>query len=99
MAYLLANRWITVLALYLIAAVSMRFAGIADIFPSCIVSKIIGRSCPGCGLTRAGISMLKLDFKAAWNFNPMIFLFVPAALYFLIADIRSFYKKRISETV
>ncbi len=39
--------------------------------PLKLIAKI---SCPSCGLTRGIISILLLDFKAAWNFHPLSFL-------------------------
>lgn len=40
--------------------------------------------CPGCGFTRASLSLLCLDFKSAWEFHPMywsIFLLVPYFIF------------------
>lgn len=99
MAYLGANRWVVVGAVYILVAVCLYHCRIADIFPPCVISKIIGRPCPGCGLTRAGLSILRLDFRTAWSFNPTIFLVVPAMLYFLAADIRRFYRRRASRGI
>jgi hypothetical protein len=94
MAYLRANRGLLVFAVYLLIACGLRLAGIADIFPPCLISRIIGRPCPGCGLTRAGLALLRFDFRTAWDFNPMIIVVAPAAAYYLIADVRAFYRRR-----
>ena len=40
----------------------------------CIFNKLTSLECAGCGNTRAAIAMLKLDFKSAFNYNPLSFL-------------------------
>jgi hypothetical protein len=58
----------------------------------CIFNYATGMQCPGCGLTRASMAILRGDFAAAFNFNPLIFaapLFLAA--YFLAK--RSKYSK------
>lgn len=50
----------------------------------CPMVLITGMPCPGCGLTRAFISLIKLDIASAIEYNPTIFLwivFVLAAVY------------------
>lgn len=49
----------------------------------CPLRFITGISCPGCGMTRAYYSLLKLDFNMAMHYHPL-FILVPlmAALYF-----------------
>ena len=42
---------------------------------------LLGLPCPACGLTRAAFSLLRLDFRMAASYNPMIFFVLPA-LYF-----------------
>jgi hypothetical protein len=36
----------------------------------CMLRRVTGRSCPGCGLTRCFISIAHGDISAAWSFNP-----------------------------
>ena len=43
-----------------------------------------GLPCPGCGLTRAGKALMVLDFDAAWERNPSIYVwcvYLAAALF------------------
>ena len=43
-----------------------------------------GYPCPGCGLTSAGVELLKGNFVSAWNFNAMIYLLPLAVAVFLL---------------
>ncbi|HEY2411906.1 MAG TPA: DUF2752 domain-containing protein [Pirellulaceae bacterium] len=36
----------------------------------CMLRRVTGLSCPGCGLTRCFISLAHGDVSAAWSFNP-----------------------------
>ncbi len=47
----------------------------------CPAARWLGLACPGCGLTRAGQGLARLDFPAAFLFNPLIFLIVPFVAY------------------
>lgn len=46
--------------------------------------------CPGCGITRAAVSLLKLDFKQAFYYNPSIY---PIALSAVLLTVMYFFKK------
>ena len=61
---------------------------------SCPVKFITGISCPGCGMTRACLYALKLDFASAFAFHPLWIGLLPAI--FLLAF---FYLKGMSKAV
>ena len=47
----------------------------------CIFNATTGLQCPGCGLTRASLAILRGDIQAAYNYNQLVFfapLFVAA---------------------
>lgn len=46
----------------------------------CLFRLITDISCPGCGMTRACISLTQGKFGAAWGYHPFVFLVVPLAL-------------------
>lgn len=50
----------------------------------CPIKFISGICCPGCGMTRAVISALKLDFKEAFYYHPLWCLVPPAALLLIL---------------
>ena len=45
----------------------------------CPIKYMTGISCPGCGMSRALYSCLKLDFSAAFHYHPLFFM-VPVIL-------------------
>lgn len=50
----------------------------------CPVKFVTGISCPGCGMTRAAVSLLQLDFASAFYYHPLFLLvFVMAGLFLL----------------
>ena len=51
---------------------------------TCPIKFITGVSCPGCGMSRAWLSLLRLDFSAAYNFHPLFLLPIPALIVFLL---------------
>jgi hypothetical protein len=67
-----------------IAAIAVYFIATALIFGEFCPFKIIfGIPCPACGLTHAGLALLSLNFSAALQYNPAIFLWVPLILIML----------------
>ena len=43
----------------------------------CLFRHITGIPCPGCGMTRAQLAALRLDFRAAFWYHPLWFLPLP----------------------
>ncbi len=58
----------------------------------CPIKFFTGICCPGCGMTRALLSILRLDFEAAVHYHPAVFIMPIAALIFIM-------KKKINPTV
>jgi hypothetical protein len=36
----------------------------------CLLQRLLGIPCPGCGISRSLLAAAHFDFSAAWNFNP-----------------------------
>ncbi len=54
---------------------------------SCPFYKLTHLYCPGCGSTRMLFSLLKLDFKSAFAYNPLLFILLPfACIYYLYSN-------------
>ena len=51
----------------------------------CIFHAITKLECPGCGVTRMLISIVKLDFVSAFWYNPFLFVTGPFLIAYLIA--------------
>ncbi|SCW36066.1 Protein of unknown function [Ruminococcaceae bacterium YRB3002] len=52
----------------------------------CIFRKFTGLKCPTCGITHMFMALFKLDFKAAFNYNQLMFFlwpFVGAEILFI----------------
>lgn len=49
----------------------------------CILKKVTGIPCPGCGMTRAYLSLLKLNIRDAFFYNP-IFWTLPVIIILMI---------------
>ena len=49
----------------------------------CLFYKITSFKCPGCGITRMLFSILKLDFKSAFFYNPVVFILLPFLTFYI----------------
>jgi hypothetical protein len=45
--------------------------------PVCPTATLFGVPCPGCGLTRATLALLRGDVQAALHFHPLVFVLAP----------------------
>ncbi len=69
-------------AIYLIVSIILKAYTNIDICIPCLWKLVFDKSCLGCGLTRASVALIQLDFYAAWKSNGIIFLIVPLAIFF-----------------
>ena len=54
---------------------------------TCPIKHVLGISCAGCGMTRACMSALRLDFAAAFSYHPLWIVLpfgVPLGIYFKV---------------
>ena len=51
----------------------------------CIFNQATGLKCPGCGVSRMCLALLRFDFAAAFSWNPAVFLCLPFLAYLLIS--------------
>lgn len=76
--------------LFILAAFYI-FMYFADV--GCFFQNVFGVPCPGCGMTRALISALKLDVKAALEFHPMVFS-LPLIAWYIFNNGRLFKNRK-----
>ena len=50
----------------------------------CLFHLLTGKDCWGCGMTRALVSLMYLDFRAAWEFNRGVVVVAPLLLWLWI---------------
>lgn len=53
----------------------------------CVFHEVTGLDCPGCGVSRMLVSLLRLDFAAAWGYNAVLLCMLPVLLALLIGSI------------
>jgi len=64
-------------SLHVAAAVMAAGAIVKLDLPVCPLALVAGIPCPGCGLTRATLSLLHGDLQAALRFHPLVLLLTP----------------------
>ena len=78
------QRWIILLVMVVGVIVLYNYSPIGtNRYPPCIFKKITGFNCPGCGNTRAVYSILHGKFRAAADYNLLLFILLP----FIIAGL------------
>lgn len=59
------------------------FCSFTGLAVPCPFHLLTGLLCPGCGVTRMCLALLRLDFSAAWSYNPGLLLLSPVLLALL----------------
>lgn len=64
----------------------------------CPIKSILGFPCPGCGITRSYLALLKMDLNEAFYYNPLFLVPIILALL-MISKISDKYKYKIVLTL
>jgi len=59
----------------------------------CVLKMITGNDCIGCGMTRACMHLIHLDFEGAAHFNKISFVVLPILSFLLIKELLSTIKE------
>ena len=70
----------SLITLVLISGLASRIAAIPHF---CLLQRVLGVPCPGCGISRSLLAAAHGHFSAAWNFNPAGIVF----WFFLVYEI------------
>lgn len=63
-----------------LCGVGMLYAFITTVTPfriPCVIKETTGFYCPGCGMTRMCLALLRFDFVTAFRCNQLLFLMLP----------------------
>ena len=94
LAYL-REQWIwTLFFVYEIFAMLLAIFSQYDIGIPCLSKLLLHKECPGCGLTRGTMCLIKGDFEGAAHFNRGVFIVIPLIIGLVIYDFFEFKNKR-----
>lgn len=82
----LLHPWVARLAL-LLAAVLVVGQHHGRSMWACPLQTVLQVPCPGCGLTRALLALLKGQWQVAWNGHPFVFVAAGAMLWMFLAAV------------
>ena len=71
-------------------AVFVRLTGLAV---PCIFRTLTGWLCPGCGITRACLSLIKGNVQASFSYNPFLYIAGPCIIYLIVREDLNYIKK------
>ena len=63
-----------------LAGIALLYLLIESLGVTCPIRFLTGISCAGCGMSRAWLSLLRLDFAGALRFHPLFWLPIPVGL-------------------
>lgn len=52
----------------------------------CVFHQLTGFYCPGCGITRVVLSLLRLDFVQAFRYNPLLLILLPLSVMYFVTN-------------
>ena len=76
-AFIVIRRCLIVLSIGIAYALIYHFTGFGL---KCPIKTLTGFSCPGCGVTRMSVAILKLDFVSAFHYNPVLLCLLPVII-------------------
>lgn len=68
------------IGLALVLAAGVGYAGwvhLTHLSVPCLFHMVTGLQCPGCGVSRMCLALMRLDITSAWQANPVLLLLLP----------------------
>jgi hypothetical protein len=59
----------------------------------CLFKNIFGQECLGCGITRAVVSAIQLDFYVAYHYNKLVVIVLPLLAYVWMKIVIKMFRK------
>lgn len=75
-----------------VSVILLFYIAIESIGITCPIKFLTGISCAGCGMSRAFLAALRLDFVSAFHFHPLFWLVIPTVLLFVFRNKIPFFK-------
>ena len=91
--YVAANKIVSIAVLYFVISIGLKMGFSIDVLIPCLWKTLFHVQCPGCGLTRAFMQVLKLDFTGAFATNPLIFIILPMGICYVHRDFMKFKRR------
>lgn len=67
-----------------LAGIALLYVALEALGVTCPIRFLTGISCAGCGMSRAWLSLLRLDLAGAFYYHPLFWLPIPAAALLLL---------------
>ena len=91
--YIQSHIIMSLVGVYFMISILVKMYFAIDIQIPCVWKTIFHVECPACGLTRSFTHILTLDFVGAFKSNPLIFIVMPAGIFYIISDLIKFKRK------
>jgi len=81
--------WLVAVSYFVSSSLLFHYTNIDICFP-CLWRLLFDMRCLGCGLTHAFLALIHFNFTEAFAENPLIFIVLPASLFYVWQDWRNF---------
>ncbi len=91
------NKIIKLLLLFVLLIVYLLVGNYFHIYLACPIKKFTGLYCPGCGVTRMLLNILKGNFYQAFRYNVLVFISLPFFFFYYLYHLYCLSKNKTSK--